>query len=172
MTNNFLKIVQSGHTVHYPHNECSTKNSHTVWGNNGNKVRELCVAHVIKQSWDIVVVLWSMSSPPTMPVWVQIPLKPRYSFFDKMLLEKNESKLKRGRDGSFCKKAWREHLSIHKDRDRQTRLDANEMFLLNRNSVTRFGEISPLWQKLKCLWPLLKGYFRIWLPFDHILALF
>ena len=29
-------------------------------------------------------------------------------------------------------------------------------------SVTRFGEISPLWQKLKCLWQFNEGLFSIW----------
>ena len=49
------------------------------------------------------------------------------------------------------------------------RLDA---FLLNLptyvagfylpTSVTKFDEISPLWQKLKCLWQFYEGLFIIW----------
>ena len=30
------------------------------------------------------------------------------------------------------------------------------------SSATRFGEISPLWHKLKCLWQFYEGLFRIW----------
>ena len=29
-------------------------------------------------------------------------------------------------------------------------------------SVTRFGEISPLWHKIKCLWQFCEGLFSIW----------
>ena len=32
-------------------------------------------------------------------------------------------------------------------------------------SVTRFGEISPLWQKFKSFWPFLESLFRIWQKF-------
>ena len=30
------------------------------------------------------------------------------------------------------------------------------------NSVTKFGEISPLWQKLTSLWLIFAGLFLIW----------
>ena len=33
--------------------------------------------------------------------------------------------------------------------------------LIRRGSVTRFGDFSPLWEKLKSLWQLLKGSFSI-----------
>ena len=38
-------------------------------------------------------------------------------------------------------------------------------FLNSQASVTIFGEISPLWQKLKCLWQFYEGFFSIWLKF-------
>ena len=39
------------------------------------------------------------------------------------------------------------------------------VFLNSQASVTIFGEISPLWQKLKCLWQFYEGFFSIWLKF-------
>ena len=44
-------------------------------------------------------------------------------------------------------------------------------FLLSR-SVTRFGEISPLWCNVVKLWALLKGAFTIWRNFELTLAIF
>ena len=37
-------------------------------------------------------------------------------------------------------------------------------------SVTRFGEISPLWQNFRNLWPFIEGQNSIWQHFEHILA--
>ena len=39
-------------------------------------------------------------------------------------------------------------------------------------SVTRFGEISPLWQSFKRLWQFVKGLFRIWEKFAPTLTNF
>ena len=39
------------------------------------------------------------------------------------------------------------------------------------SSVTRFGEIPPLWQKIKSLWKLFIGLFSIWHYFWHSLAI-
>ena len=38
--------------------------------------------------------------------------------------------------------------------------------------VTRFDEITPFWQKIKSLWPLLDILFSIWLTFDPTLVNF
>ena len=37
-------------------------------------------------------------------------------------------------------------------------------------SVTRFGEISPLWQTFKSLWQLLKDFFNNWQQFELTLT--
>ena len=38
-------------------------------------------------------------------------------------------------------------------------------------SVTRFGEISPLWQKFSRLWQIVDGLFFIWQNVDPILLI-
>ena len=39
-------------------------------------------------------------------------------------------------------------------------------------SVTRFGEISPLWQNLRCLWQIFEGLFDFWHSLKPTLAIF
>ena len=38
------------------------------------------------------------------------------------------------------------------------------------NSVTRFGELSPLWQKFTSIWQIFDSLFLIWQNAEHILA--
>ena len=40
------------------------------------------------------------------------------------------------------------------------------------SSVTRFGEILPLWLKFSSLWPFLEVLFRIWQNVEHTLGIF
>ena len=39
---------------------------------------------------------------------------------------------------------------------------AAEKLFLMQTSVTRFGENSTLWHKIKCLWQFCEGLFSIW----------
>ena len=64
-------------------------------------------------------------------------------------LKKTENKRKRGRDGPFFKKRNKEY---------------------DGTSVTRFGEISPLWQNDLNLRPVAEGLFIIWQNFGPTFA--
>ena len=48
----------------------------------------------------------------------------------------------------------------------------NGQFTEQTLSVTKFGEISPFWQKLKCLGQFYEGLFRIWQKLLSTLANF
>ena len=38
----------------------------------------------------------------------------------------------------------------------------------NKISVTRFGEISPIWQNFKTIWQLVEGSISVWQTFEAI----